>query len=302
MTARHSCASDSWSDIAQRICETRGEPFQVAEQHEISGGCINSAWRIEGGGKRYFVKLNEPGKASMFAAEAEGLRELACHAGLRVPAPLCWGATERNAYLVLEYVELSSPAMQTWEALGRGLAAQHRHTMPRFGWLRDNTIGATPQINGWRDDWPGFWRERRLGYQLELAQRNGYRGRLQDQGEKLLDRLERFFPGYRPAASLLHGDLWSGNCAADRDENPLIFDPAVYYGDRECDLAMTELFGAFPPRFYAAYRESYPLDPGYGVRKTLYNLYHILNHANMFGGGYGLQAEKMMERLLSEIN
>ena len=301
MTAPHTRESDCWSAIARHLGETRAEPFQAIERHAIGGGCINSTWRIEGCGQRYFVKLNEPDKLSMFEAEAEGLRDLACHGSLRVPTPLCGGVTEQHAYLVLEYLDLFSPTSLSWEALGRGLADQHRHTQSRFGWQRDNTIGSTPQINLWRDDWIGFWREQRLGVQLKLAHRNGYQGLLQENGEKLLNLLESFFPGYQPAASLLHGDLWSGNCGADKDGNPVIFDPAVYYGDRECDLAMTELFGVFPPRFYAAYRESYPLDPGYSVRKTLYNLYHILNHANMFGGGYAAQAERMMERLLSEI-
>lgn len=301
MTAPLARESDFWSAIARHLSEAREEPFQAIEQHTIGGGCINSTWRIEGCGQRYFVKLNDPRKASMFEAEAEGLRELACHGSLRVPTPLCWGATDQHAYLALEYLDLLPPASLTWEALGRGLAGQHRHTQPRFGWQRDNTIGSTLQINQWRDDWLSFWREQRLGFQLQLAHRNGYRGSLQEKGENLLNMLESFFPGYQPAASLLHGDLWSGNCGADRDENPVIFDPAVYYGDRECDLAMTELFGAFPPRFYAAYRESHPLDPGYSMRKTLYNLYHILNHASMFGGGYAAQAEKMMDRLLSEI-
>ncbi|BCB27164.1 fructosamine kinase family protein [Sulfurimicrobium lacus] len=301
MTATRSQEEDCWSAIAHHISETRAEPFQAIERHAIDGGCINSAWRIEGCGQRYFVKLNNPHQVSMFEAEADGLRDLARHGDLRVPTPICWGATDQHAYLVLEHMDLFSPASASWEALGTGLAAQHRHTLPRFGWQRDNTIGATPQTNGWQDDWLGFWRERRLGFQLELAHGNGYLGALQDKGNALMESLDKFFPGHLPAASLLHGDLWNGNCAADQYGNPVIFDPSVYYGDRECDLAMTELFGAFPPRFYAAYREVYPLDPGYSVRKTLYNLYHILNHANLFGGGYAAQAERMMERLLSEI-
>lgn len=301
MTAPPHMESDCWTAIAQHIGTSLAKPFQAIERHPVAGGCINSAWRIEGNGQRYFVKLNDSDKLPMFAAEAEGLRALACGSGLRVPAPLCWGTAGRHAYLVLEYLDLSSPAASTWEAMGRGLAAQHRQTQPRFGWQRDNTIGSSPQLNPWRDDWIVFWREQRLGFQLKLADQNGYRGALQEKGAMLMDRLESFFPGYRPVASLLHGDLWSGNCGADRDGNPVLFDPAVYYGDRECDLAMSDLFGAFPPRFHAAYRESCPLDPGYAVRKTLYNLYHILNHANLFGGAYAAEAERMMDRLLSEI-
>ncbi len=186
------------------------------------------------------------------------------------------------------------------EAFGAGLAAMHRCTSEKFGWKRDNTIGATPQINKYTSGWVQFWREHRLGYQLQLARVNGHTGKLQVLGEKLMAKLDSFFPGPDPAASLLHGDLWSGNYSFDSAGQPVLFDPAVYYGDRETDIAMTELFGGFPAVFYAAYRESYPLDPGYDIRKTLYNLYHILNHLNLFGGGYRHQAEQMMGRLLAE--
>jgi fructosamine-3-kinase len=146
-----------------------------------------------------------------------------------------------------------------------------------------------------------FWREQRLGFQLRLAAQNGYGGQLQTLGKKLLDALPVFFVGYTPQPSLLHGDLWSGNHAFLSDGTPTIFDPAPYYGDRECDLAMTELFGGYAAAFYVAYRAWYPLDAGYATRRDLYNLYHILNHANMFGGGYARQAEQMMQRLFAEV-
>lgn len=301
MTHLSSSENHFWSALQRHIGEQRMAPFRITGRQAVGGGCINSAWLIESSSQRYFVKLNEPGSLPMFEAEAEGLRELARHGSLRAPAPLCWGRAGPHAYLVLEYLDLSSPGASTWEAMGRGLASQHHHTQHRFGWKRDNTIGSTPQANRWHDDWPGFWREQRLEFQLRLAHRNGYRGSLQSSGNKLLNLLENFFPGYLPAASLLHGDLWSGNCGSDSGGNPVIFDPAVYYGDRECDLAMTELFGAFPSRFHAAYEEAYPLDAGYRVRKHLYNLYHVLNHANMFGGSYVSQAENMIHRLLGEV-
>jgi len=187
----------------------------------------------------------------------------------------------------------------TDELLGRQLAALHRVTHTRFGWHRDNTIGSTPQINTQKNDWVTFYREQRLRYQLELAAENGYGGSLQRRGEQLLERLPAFFISYRPRPSLLHGDLWGGNHAALTDGTPVIFDPAVYYGDREADLAMTELFGGFGSGFYSAYRAAWPLDPGYRVRKDLYNLYHVLNHLNLFGGGYRGQAEQMVDRLLA---
>lgn len=162
-------------------------------------------------------------------------------------------------------------------------------------------MAAPPQINTWTRDWLGFWRVHRLEFQLQLAASHGHAGKLQRLGEELLSRLEVFFPGHTPQPSLLHGDLWGGNAAFTDAGEAVVLDPAVYYGDREADLAMTELFGGFGEDFYAAYREVWPLDPGYATRKTLYNLYHILNHANLFGGGYASQAELMMLRLLAEV-
>jgi fructosamine-3-kinase len=176
----------------------------------------------------------------------------------------------------------------------------HRTARDHFGWDRDNTIGSTPQHNAPCGEWVTFWREHRLGFQLDLAARQGYGGRLQKLGERLLADLTGLID-HDPRPSLLHGDLWGGNIGYDREGNPVIFDPAVYYGDREADLAMTELFGGFGSGFYAAYEEAWPLDPGYSVRKTLYNLYHILNHLNLFGSGYLGQAQTMTERLLAEL-
>jgi fructosamine-3-kinase len=177
---------------------------------------------------------------------------------------------------------------------------QHRALQPAFGWYRDNTIGSTPQSNAWQDDWVTFLRERRLGYQLELAAENGFRGRLQQRGEVLLDALGEFFTTYRPVPSLLHGDLWAGNRTADEHGRPVIFDPAVYYGDREADVAMTRLFGGFGAGFYRAYEANWALDDGAGARTDLYNLYHVLNHLNLFGEGYLARALAMLDRLLAQ--
>ncbi len=188
----------------------------------------------------------------------------------------------------------------TDELLGQQLAAMHRTTTNEFGWRRNNTIGSTPQINIGEQDWVMFYREQRLRFQLDLANEHGYGGDLLRHGELLLEKLPVFFASYQPVPSLLHGDLWGGNHAVLHDDTPVIFDPAVYYGDREADLAMTELFGGFGSGFYAAYREAWPLDPGYRIRRDLYNLYHVLNHLNLFGGGYRGQAEQLIDRLLSE--
>jgi protein-ribulosamine 3-kinase len=288
-----------WESIGAGLAEVTGEQGAATPLGEVGGGCINRAMRLRHGGQTYFVKLNDAAHADMFEAEALGLRELRDSHSLRVPEPLCRGIDGQSAWLVLEDLTLGGSGEPA--ALGRGLAAMHRVTQEQFGWVRDNTIGSTPQINTPEPDWLVFWREHRLRFQLELAARHGYGGRLRARGERLLDEFPRFFAAYRPAASLLHGDLWSGNYAYTREGEPVIFDPAVYYGDREADLAMTELFGGFGREFYAAYREAWSLDEGYAVRKTLYNLYHVLNHLNLFGGGYHSQAQGMVDRLLAEL-
>lgn len=286
-----------WNEIARRITETTGVPFDHPAAANRGGGCINRAVELRAGERSFFVKLNAASLLDMFEAEAAGLEAIAATATLRTPSPLCWGTTGGEAYLVLERLELSGSGDAG--AAGRQLAAMHRQTRDRFGWDRDNTIGATPQPNDPHHDWIEFWRTRRLGFQLELAAQNGHRGPLLRKGEQLLDALPAFLD-HAPAPSLLHGDLWGGNLAYLRDGDPVIFDPAVYYGDREADLAMTELFGGFGGRFYDAYNEAWPLDPDYRTRKILYNLYHIINHLNLFGGGYGAQALSMTERLLAE--
>ena len=287
-----------WATIRREIAAATGEAFVIEARRAVGGGCINDAYVVEGAGRRYFVKLNRASQGVMFEAEAAGLEEITASGAIQAPAPVCLGTAGDAAYLVLEYLELGGRGNAP--ALGRQLAAMHRVTAHRHGWCRDNTIGATPQVNTPSDDWADFWARQRLGYQLELAARQGYGGQLQRRGERLQAVLPGFFADYAPPPSLLHGDLWSGNYAFDAAGEPVIFDPAVYYGDREADLAMTELFGGFPEAFYDAYREDFPVDPGYRVRKTLYNLYHVLNHLNLFGGGYGAQAEGMIGQLLSE--
>ena len=287
-------------DIAACISHAIGRDFAPTTAEPVGGGCINRALVVADGGQRFFVKLNDLDRADMFAAEAEGLRALRAASALRVPAPIGTGRG-RAAFLVLEYIDFGSEQPTSQEQLGRGLAALHRCTQPRHGWHRHNTIGTTPQDNTPADDWVGFWRDRRLQPQLRLAAANGYAKTLTPRADRLLVRLADFFRGYRPQPSLLHGDLWSGNYGVDRAGAPVIFDPAVYFGDRETDVAMTELFGGFGARFYAAYREAWPLDPGYAARRSLYNLYHVLNHLNLFGGGYLAQATRLIDQLLSEV-
>jgi protein-ribulosamine 3-kinase len=290
-----------WGTVASAIRDATHRPFVIVAATPVGGGSINDAYHLHGAdGARYFLKLNESRHLPMFVAEAAGLEAIAATNTIRVPVPITHGSAEGQSYLVLEHLELGSRGDA--KRLGEQLAALHRCSGKKFGFSEDNFIGTTPQPNAWADDWVRFWREHRLGFQLRIAEKNGLGSQLQSLGERLMDALPAFFAGYAPRASLLHGDLWSGNHAYLHDGTPTIFDPAVYYGDRECDLAMTELFGGYSSDFYAAYRASYPLDAGYATRRELYNLYHILNHANLFGGGYARQAEQMMERLLAVIH
>ena len=214
-----------------------------------------------------FLKEGPAERADAFAAEANGLDALRPY--IRVPRVLERGLKSGKAFILLEHLDLKRSGDHA--AMGRMLAALHRQTGPRFGWQRDNYIGLAPQLNGWRDDWAEFFRECRLRPQAAKA------------GIELPSL--RLLENHYPQPSLLHGDLWSGN-AGFIAEGPVVFDPAVYYGDREADLAMTELFGGFPREFYTAYDHAYPLEPGYERRKHLYNLYHLLNHLNLFGAGY----------------
>lgn len=291
---------DVFEAITISIGEATGEAFQLLNAVEAGGGCINTAYRLQGKGKAYFVKLNRRELVDMFEAEFIGLNEVAQTATVRVPRPVCCGVANGQSYLAMECLGLSSASSRSGRLLGHRLAEMHKIPQPFFGWHRDNTIGSTPQPNQRHDNWIEFWASQRLGFQLDLAGKRSCSRQLQNEGGKLLERLPKLFTDYVPKASLLHGDLWGGNYAADETGEPVIFDPACYYGDREADLAMTELFGGFGRDFYSAYNQAYPLDVGYSTRKTLYNLYHILNHFNLFGGGYLAQAESMLGRLLAE--
>lgn len=265
----------------------------------VSGGSINQAFKVPGEPRPLFVKINRAAALPDFEAEAEGLVSLSAAGGVAVPAVIANGCVGDTAYLALEWVEPGSRTTAAQKRLGAGLARQHRATNDRFGWHRHNTIGATPQRNTPSGDWLEFFRRHRLEFQLELAQRNGLPAQQASQGRKLCEGLESFFSGYRPEPSLLHGDLWSGNWGADEAGTPYLFDPAVYYGDREADLAMTRLFGGFGAAFYAAYDDGWPLAPGWERRVDLYNLYHLLNHFNLFGAGYLGQVAAVLSRLLA---
>lgn len=265
----------------------------------VHGGCIGDCLRWPVGDGWAFVKLAPASSARMLEAEVRGLDELAAAGAVRTPRVLAQGTAGGSAYLALEWIDFGPGSPAADQRLGEQLAFLHRQHAPRFGFESDNFIGSNPQPNLWCDDWVTFLRERRLGFQLDLAAGNGRLGRVQDRGRRLLEVMDVFFSSYTPAPSLLHGDLWGGNRAVALSGEPVIYDPAVYYGDREADLAMTRLFGGFGARFYAAYVAAWPLDPASGIRRDLYNLYHVLNHVNLFGGGYDKQALGMIDRLLA---
>ena len=289
--------------IADSITRATGRAYAVARVEPVGGGCIHTAVALEGarGAPRFFAKVNDVAHAAMFEAEADGLEALRKAGHVRTPGVIARGKDDERAWLVLEWLELAPLDARAAARLGEALAAQHREEHARFGWARDNFIGATPQENGWADDWLEFWRMKRLHAQLRLAAKHRLPSRMIDRGERLAADCEVFFRGYRAHKSLLHGDLWGGNAAALEDGTPVIFDPAVYVGDREADVAMTELFGGFPRDFASAYRAAWPLDDGYRARRDFYNLYHVLNHANLFAGGYVAQAAQAIDRLLAEI-
>ena len=287
-----------WLQLTPAIQSNTGQTIHFSKVKPISGGCINQAWKAEDqSGKSWFIKSNSAQLLFMFEAEAHGLQEIIDTNSIRAPKPLCSVVCGNSAYLIMEYISLEgSPSDQL---LGQQLATMHQHLAPVFGWKQDNTIGSTLQSNTQHSSWLTFWRYERLEFQLSLALKNGIPHRAFDAGMQLADNLGCFFTHYQPTPSLLHGDLWGGNYSVN-DRNPVIYDPAVYYGDHETDLAMMELFGQPTASFFSAYHEHFPIDSGYAIRKTLYNLYHILNHFNLFGGEYASQSQSMINKLLAD--
>jgi len=286
-----------WSAIYDQL-EGAGLALQRdSAPSPVTGGDISAAWRLKTVSGDLFVKTSQPQFHDMYAAEADGLREISATNTVAAPHVLAVGKTDADAFLVLEWLELTAPCKTAAARLGALLAEMHRDKQAYFGWHRDNTIGLTPQSNTPCDNWCEFFAEQRLSVQLRLAAENGHTGKLQEDGERLLRRLPLFLDDAARGASLLHGDLWGGNWAAHGGQ-PVIFDPASYYGDRESDLAMTRLFGGFDQSFYRAYQSAWPLDAGHEERQDLYQLYHVLNHLNLFGGAYFNQALGLIKRLL----
>lgn len=285
-------------EVADALREVFGANTRLAGGQGVSGGSISHTSIVElGDGRKVFLKKSRSTPAGLFRAEAEGLAALHAASGPRVPEPYALYEGPQSGYLLMEYVESGRQTPRFWQQLGAQMAELHLHTRGRaYGFHSDNFIGSTPQPNAWSNSWLEFFGERRISFQIERAARAGLADKkMQKDVEQIMARLPQLLPEPEHPA-LLHGDFWSGNHLCDAHGEPVIIDPAVYYGHREADLAMAECFGGFAPGFFAAYNEAYPLQAGYKERVDLYNLYHMLNHLNLFGSGYAGSVRAILRR------
>jgi fructosamine-3-kinase len=291
-------ASDALPAIEQSIRDATGNAFALSGSAPVAGGCISQTMGVCGENARYFVKLAPLTNAAMFDVEADGLAAIAATGTIRTPEVIAQGQTNTTAFLVLEFLDIRSLASpDDGKRFARALADLHRQTGAHFGWHCDNFIGRTPQRNAPDEYWSRFYIEHRLRPQFARASENGYGLELNEIGKRLCARLPSLFLDYRPQPNLLHGDLWHGNAGMTCAGEPVVFDPAIHYGDRECDLAMCALFGGFPTSFHVEYQAVSPLAPDSNRRRMLYSLYHILNHLNLFGRGYLGEARRLAARL-----
>jgi len=274
----------------------------VKSSFPTSGGSINQTQVLQlTNGERVFMKLNSNPPTDFFLAEVRGLRLLAqAKKGPKIPKPIALQSGSRPTFLLMEYLENSTEDKNFEERLAQALAELHRLSQDKFGLDHDNYIGSTLQKNDPEKEWIVFFREQRIEFQRQLARQAGLLPTSTDKKiDSLCDNLNKFLDTTGEIPSLMHGDLWSGNYFADSKGNPCIFDPAVYYGLREADIAMTELFGRLPQRFYDAYNEAFPMNPGYQERRDLHNLYHLLNHLNLFGGSYLSSVQQVINRYIN---
>ncbi|MGC8519134.1 MAG: fructosamine kinase family protein [Steroidobacteraceae bacterium] len=288
--------------LARELAVRLGFDCASDPEREIGGSSAHRCYRWRSAEGVLFVKTAPASASARLAAEAAGLKALAEAHVLRVPQVRAQGIAGDDSFIALEWIEARPNTAGSEQQLARGLAALHAVRGEQFGWDAENYIGRSPQLNGWYESWAAFWRDRRLRPQLELAMHQGYGRLLEAPGARVLEAVEAILAQHQPVPSLLHGDLWAGNWSTDVEGQPVIFDPAVYFGDRETDLAMTRLFGGFDDAFYAVYEDVAPLPDGHALRADLYNLYHVLNHANLFGGGYVEQARILSERLLAQVH
>lgn len=284
-----------WQAISQQLSDTLLFNFQITERVKVPGGDINDCYMISDGNERYFVKVNQREFLPKFEIEAENLRLLRDTSTVYVPELVLIGKTKECSFIILNY--LPTKPLETGNNsydFGVQLAKLHQWgEQKEFGCDQDNYIGSTLQPNPWHKKWGRFFSEQRIGFQLQLLKEKGIEfGDIDD----IVDMVNMRLAGHNPRPSLLHGDLWSGN-VANSAFGPICYDPACYWGDHECDLALTELFQGFPPEFYEGYQSVMPLDVGYTDRKDIYNLYHLLNHCNQFGGEYLAQTEACIQKI-----
>lgn len=281
----------------QLLTRRLGREIRISDFRSIGGGCINHAGKISTNAGDFFIKWNDAHRyPGMFEAEARGLGLLRETSAIRVPEVIALETTDQDAYIVLEYLESRNKIPDFFETFGRQLARMHQHSHHEFGLDHSNYIGSLPQSNEWASDWPQFYIDQRLIPQVQRAvDDHRITARHVKQFEGLYRRLPELFPTEVPA--LLHGDLWSGNFMADNHGEPCIYDPAVYYGHREIELAFTQLFGGYSPAFYEAYEHHFPLEQGFARRKDIYNLYPLMVHVNLFGGGYVASVESILSAL-----
>ncbi|ORX92226.1 Ketosamine-3-kinase [Basidiobolus meristosporus CBS 931.73] len=274
---------------------------RVEKVRPVGGGCINDNYKYITDKGPFFVKVNEDKDAlHMFQAEAKGLQALAKAQAFRVPEVYHLGELANGGFLIMEYIQFKDGpvAEKDYKALGKQLARLHSFKDPevdRFGFACDNTIGSTPQINTWKESWIDFFTAR-LEYQLSLA-----RDRFSDlynQARPVVENLPRFFEGINPIKpSLLHGDLWLGNCSMDQQGGWVLYDPATYWGHSEAELSIMTLFSGLPNEFWEEYFQHIPREPGFDQRHELYSLYHALNHLNIFGSGYASMCSRILKKL-----
>ncbi len=290
-----------WQEIKVGISAAKKYNFEPVRCLLLSSGITGETFRLQTKSESIFLKLIDINRSPILYSEAEGLKAISNTNTLKTPRIFAKGESADFSWLALEFISLRSPNTSCAIEMGEGLAAMHQYQNDFHGWHSDNWIGANKQRNSFSNDWPNFFKEFRLLPQLNQALDNNLDTSVFDSGELLVEEISKLFTNYYPTPSLLHGDLWTGNWASDPEGNPIVFDPACYYGDRETDIAMTELFAGFREDFYDAYNSVNPIDKGYVERKSVYNLYHILNHFNIFGVSYQQQASDLIQKSLSAI-
>jgi fructosamine-3-kinase len=283
-----------WHYIGQQISQQIQQKFNCDEVRQVTSGDSHRAFTVSDGKQHFFIKINEKLHLANFNGEVEGLEHLTSTELFKIPKVICTGTVSDHSFLVLEYIQIESGTKDNWFQFGQNLAQLHKnHTQKMYGWQEDNFIGLTVQPNCWQNNWSVFFSEQRIGFILQLLLEKGHD--LADI-DRVVNTVKSLLKGHHPKASMLHGDLWQGNTGFHKGQ-PVLYDPAFYFGDRETDLAMSELFGRFPDPFYQGYSDKWPIDADYLFRKPVYQLYHVLNHALLFGGHYLNSARSTLKNL-----